>query len=131
VLCYTTLLDSSLLVLSLRIHYFSTTVRYALFTLSSSYVDCGCIYIFSFGRYDLSENSCHVDLKEQEFVRCHFLSLWGPVLVDAAVKWSRDRQTTVHLFVDCRTPLFSCWWHCHVVKCAMKGRVTHTTRVTF
>lgn len=64
--------------------------------------------VFFFLSYYLSENACHVDLKEPEFVRRHFLSLWGPVLVDVAVKVPRDRKTSVYLFVDCRTPLFSC-----------------------
>jgi hypothetical protein len=104
-LCYATLLDSSLLVLTLRIHYFSMTVSYALCTLSLSYFGYGFFFFLS---YYLSENACHVDLKEPEFVRRHFLSLWGPVLVDVAVKVPRDRKTSVYLFVDCRTPLFSC-----------------------
>jgi hypothetical protein len=64
--------------------------------------------IYIFRRYDLSENAYHVDLKEQQFVRRHFLSLWGPVQVDAAGRGPRERKTSVHLFVDCRTPLFGC-----------------------
>ena len=77
--------------------------------LSSNQFVCRLpIYIYIFRRYDLSENACHVDLKEQQFVRRHFLSLWGPVQVDAAGRGPRERKTSVHLFVDCRTPLFGC-----------------------
>jgi hypothetical protein len=103
-------------------------MHYALSPVRMSVAD---IFFFSFGRYDPSENACHVDLKEPEFVRRHFLSLWGPVQVDAAGKGPRDRQTLVYLIVDCRTPLFSLRWHCRVVKCTVKERVTHTTGVTF
>jgi hypothetical protein len=80
-------------------------MHYALSPVQMSVAD---IFFFSFGRYDLSENACHVDFKEPEFVRRNFLSLWGPVQVDAARKRPRDRQTSVFLFVDCRKRLFSC-----------------------